>query len=82
MTRFIPEFGHAGLVEALRGLAVGVILIVVLRFMPQGLLRERPPVDRDLGVDHGARWSLRAFPRAMAAQPAAAGTEAEGADRG
>lgn len=47
VTRFIPEFGHAGLVEALRGVAVGVLLILVLRFMPQGLLRERPPVDRD-----------------------------------
>jgi ABC-type branched-chain amino acid transport system, permease component len=45
ITRFIPEFGHAGLVESLRGLAVGVLLILVLRFMPQGLLRERPPVD-------------------------------------
>ena len=80
VTRFIPEFGHAGLVEALRGLAVGVILIVVLRFMPQGLLRERPPVDRDLGLDRGTRWSLRAIPRAMAAQHAVAGTKAEGAD--
>lgn len=46
ITRFIPEFGHAGLVEALRGVAVGLLLILVLRFMPQGLLRERPPIDR------------------------------------
>lgn len=45
ITRFLPEFGHAGLVEALRGVAVGALLIVVLRFMPQGLLRERPPFD-------------------------------------
>ncbi len=47
VTRFIPEFGHAGLVEQLRGVAVGLLLIIVLRFMPQGVLRERPPVDRD-----------------------------------
>ncbi|HWE88525.1 MAG TPA: branched-chain amino acid ABC transporter permease [Pseudonocardiaceae bacterium] len=48
VTRFLPEFGHAGLVEALRGVAVGVLLIVVLRFMPQGVLRERAPIDRDV----------------------------------
>lgn len=46
ITRFIPQFGHAGLVEELRSVAVGVLLILVLRFMPQGLIRERPPVDR------------------------------------
>ncbi|WP_187366573.1 branched-chain amino acid ABC transporter permease [Trebonia kvetii] len=46
-TRFIPEFGHAGLVEDLRAVVVGVLLILVLRFMPQGLIKERPPVDRD-----------------------------------
>lgn len=46
VTRFIPEFGHPGLVESLRGLAVGILLILVLRFMPQGLLRERPPIDK------------------------------------
>ena len=48
ITRFLPEFGHAGMVEALRGVAVGALLILVLRFMPQGVLRERPPVDRDV----------------------------------
>lgn len=46
VTRFIPEFGHPGLVEDLRGIAVGILLIVVLRFLPSGLLRERPPKDR------------------------------------
>jgi branched-chain amino acid transport system permease protein len=65
VTRFIPEFGHAGLVEALRGVAVGVLLIVVLRFMPQGLLRERAPVDPDTEtpVNDAAQKSGYAWPR-------------------
>jgi branched-chain amino acid transport system permease protein len=41
-TRFLPSVpGHPQLIPALRYIAVGVLLIVVLRLRPQGLLPEK-----------------------------------------
>jgi ABC-type branched-subunit amino acid transport system permease subunit len=46
-TRFIPEVpGHPQIVLALRGVIIGLVLVLFLRFRPQGLLPERRYVDR------------------------------------
>jgi branched-chain amino acid transport system permease protein len=46
-TRFLPEVpGHPNVVPALREIVVGVILVLFLRFRPQGLLPERRHIDR------------------------------------
>ncbi|MGH7904500.1 MAG: branched-chain amino acid ABC transporter permease [Candidatus Dormibacteraceae bacterium] len=46
-TRYLPEFpGHANVTPALREVVVGAVLILFLRFRPQGLLPERRFVDR------------------------------------
>jgi branched-chain amino acid transport system permease protein len=46
-TRFLPEVpGHPQIVLALRGVVIGLVLILFLRFRPQGLLPERRFVDR------------------------------------
>lgn len=42
VTRFLPTFGHPEDVGAVRAILIGTILILVLRFMPAGLIRERP----------------------------------------
>jgi branched-chain amino acid transport system permease protein len=58
-TRFLPEIGSATLVESLRGVAIGLLIILVLWFLPRGIIPERLPVDRAGGrrrpaVDEGA----------------------------
>jgi branched-chain amino acid transport system permease protein len=46
-TRFIPEVpGHPDIVPALRVAVIGLVLVLFLRFRPQGLLPERRYVDR------------------------------------
>jgi branched-chain amino acid transport system permease protein len=46
-TRFLPEIpGHPQWVLALRGAIIGLVLVLFLRFRPQGLLPERRFVDR------------------------------------
>jgi branched-chain amino acid transport system permease protein len=41
-TRFLPEVpGHPQIVLALRGVIIGLVLVLFLRFRPQGLLPER-----------------------------------------
>jgi branched-chain amino acid transport system permease protein len=46
-TRFLPEVpGHPQIVLALRGAVIGLVLVLFLRFRPQGLLPERRFVDR------------------------------------
>jgi ABC-type branched-subunit amino acid transport system permease subunit len=45
-TRFLPEVpGHPQIVLALRGVIIGLVLVLFLRFRPQGLLPERRYVD-------------------------------------
>ena len=47
-TRFLPEIpGHPQVVLALRGAIIGLVLVLFLRFRPQGLLPERRYIDRD-----------------------------------
>jgi branched-chain amino acid transport system permease protein len=46
-TRFLPEIGSATLVESLRGVAIGLLIILVLWFLPRGIIPERLPVDKD-----------------------------------
>jgi branched-chain amino acid transport system permease protein len=46
-TRFIPEVaGHPNIVPSLREIVIGAVLVLFLRFRPQGLLPERRYVDR------------------------------------
>ncbi len=45
-TRFLPEVpGHPQIVLSLRGVIIGLVLVLFLRFRPQGLLPERRYVD-------------------------------------
>jgi branched-chain amino acid transport system permease protein len=46
-TRFLPDVpGHPNIVPALREIVIGAVLVLFLRFRPQGLLPERRYVDR------------------------------------
>jgi len=50
-TRFLPEVpGYPNIVPALREIVVGAVLVLFIRFRPQGLLPERRYIDR-LAVD-------------------------------
>ena len=50
-TRFLPEVPHhPQIVPALRGVIIGLVLVLFLRFRPQGLLPERRFVDRQPAV--------------------------------
>ncbi|GAC1353763.1 MAG: branched-chain amino acid ABC transporter permease [Ktedonobacteraceae bacterium] len=42
ITRFLPSFGSPRLVDAFRYIAIGVLLILTVRFRPRGLLAEKP----------------------------------------
>ena len=46
-TRFLPEVpGYPNIVPALREIVIGAVLVLFLRFRPQGLLPERRYIDR------------------------------------
>jgi len=46
-TRFLPEIpGHPNIILAMREIVIGVVLVLFLRFRPQGLLPERRHIDR------------------------------------
>jgi branched-chain amino acid transport system permease protein len=50
-TRFLPNIpGHPDLFPAIRGIVSGLLILLVLRFRPQGLIPERRP--RDLRRKH------------------------------
>lgn len=50
-TRFLPEVpGHPQIVLSLRGVIIGLVLVLFLRFRPQGLLPERRFIDREPAV--------------------------------
>lgn len=40
VSRFVPDFGRADLVGAIRAILIGVVLILVLRFQPGGIMPE------------------------------------------
>jgi ABC-type branched-subunit amino acid transport system permease subunit len=51
-TRFLPEVpGYPAVVPALREIVIGAVLVLFIRFRPQGLLPERRYVDRLLRID-------------------------------
>jgi branched-chain amino acid transport system permease protein len=55
-TRFLPEVpGHPQIVLALRGVIIGLVLVLFLRFRPQGLLPERRYVDPQPKLEPAAR---------------------------
>ena len=55
-TRFLPEVpGHPQIVLALRGVIIGLVLVLFLRFRPQGLLPERRYVDLQPKLEPAAR---------------------------
>jgi ABC-type branched-subunit amino acid transport system permease subunit len=41
LSRFVPSFGRAADVGAIRAIVIGIVLIVVLRYRPEGLIPER-----------------------------------------
>jgi branched-chain amino acid transport system permease protein len=40
-TRFLPDIGHPGLIDALQWIAIGFLFLIFLWFRPQGILPER-----------------------------------------
>ena len=55
-TRYLPDIaGNPNIVPAVRVMVIGVVLILFLRFRPQGLLPERRYADRSAGEDADAR---------------------------
>lgn len=46
-TRFLPQIGSSTLVQSLRGVAIGLLIILVLWFLPRGIIPERLPVDKE-----------------------------------
>jgi ABC-type branched-chain amino acid transport system, permease component len=55
-TRFLPEVpGHPQIVLALRGVIIGLVLVLFLRFRPQGLLPERRFIDRQPSLEVAPR---------------------------
>jgi branched-chain amino acid transport system permease protein len=83
LTRFLPspasrpDFG-----PAMRQILIGLMIILMLRFRPEGIFRERPGIDQELGL---ATRLLRPFGVRAAAPPAGsvpAAEEQAAGDRG
>jgi len=54
-TRYLPEIGgHPSFAPALRLILTGVVLVLFIRFRPQGIIPERRMRDRDAGGRGGA----------------------------
>ena len=74
LTRYLPspasrpDFG-----PAMRQILIGLMIILMLRFRPEGIFRERPGLDRGLGPGAPA-----APPVAVASAPASAPAADEG----
>ncbi len=41
ISRYLPSFGHASVIGAGRAILIGVVLILILQFRPEGMLPER-----------------------------------------
>lgn len=55
-TRYLPDIaGNPNIIPAVRVMVIGIVLILFLRFRPQGLLPERRYVDRSPGEGAGTR---------------------------
>lgn len=48
ITRFMPSSIDSSLVQSLRGVAIGLLIILVPFFLPHGILRERYPKDKGI----------------------------------
>ena len=69
LTRFLPSpASNPGFGPALRQVLIGLLIILMLRFRPEGILRERLPGD----VERRGGWPLRRRP-VLAAAVAGAG---------
>jgi branched-chain amino acid transport system permease protein len=87
LTRFLPspasrpDFGPAA-----RQVLIGLMIILMLRFRPQGIFKERPGTDPGQRPARRRPWPLRAAPAAAAGPEgvpaAAAAGEPHGADEG
>jgi branched-chain amino acid transport system permease protein len=58
-TRFLPTIGNNTLVESLRGVAIGLLIILAPLLLPHGLLRERPFLDRNGPERVGSEVEIR-----------------------
>jgi ABC-type branched-subunit amino acid transport system permease subunit len=71
-TRFLPDIGHPGLIDALQWIAIGLLFLVFLWFRPQGIVPERKhrygPDGRLMSVVQELRGRLR--PSAAEGRPA------------
>jgi branched-chain amino acid transport system permease protein len=52
VTRFLPSNIDSSLVQSLRGVAIGLLIILVPFFLPHGILREPYPKDRGVQGSH------------------------------
>ena len=52
-TRFLPAVLNNTLMESLRGVAIGLLIIVVPIVLPHGIIRERPLIDRSADMPGG-----------------------------
>jgi branched-chain amino acid transport system permease protein len=59
-TRFLPDIGHPGFVEALQWIAVGVLALIFLWFWPRGVIPERKRKFARPGAE-ASRLRLRPF---------------------
>ena len=79
LTRFLPspasrpEFG-----PAMRQILIGLLIILMLKFRPEGIFRERPGVDRGPRVDRGPGLGARVGPLRARAAAASADRPAAG----
>jgi len=80
LTRSLPEVGgHAEFAPALRQVLIGLLIILFLRFRPQGLVPER--LNRDRGAGPAARpggWNLLRRHSSAAAAPSVPRSAATG----
>ncbi len=69
-TRFLPEIsGHPAIIPALREIVVGAVLVLFLRFHPQGLLPERRYIDRAPSKQLALQVNAPPLPEAAAVDP-------------
>jgi hypothetical protein len=80
LTRFLPspasrpDFG-----PAMRQILIGLMIVLMLRFRPEGIFRERPGLDQVQGLAARLRRLLGARAAASSAGAASAGAASAGA---
>jgi ABC-type branched-subunit amino acid transport system permease subunit len=67
-TRFLPELpGHPDTVPAVRNIAIGLLLIIALRWRPRGVLPERRPQDQAVQLARPTSVVTRVYALAVVA---------------